>query len=78
MRDIKSYVKAKGYMKSLAFDYAATDLPDFRNELSDHLNCGDQSTVIVFLGTICTSGVETVFQKLQGTSHPAWWIVFRV
>ena len=68
---IKSYVKAKGYMKSFAFDYAATNLPDFRND-------GDQSTVIVLLGTTCTSGVETAFEKLQSTSHPAWWMVFRV
>ncbi len=82
VRDVKAYIKAKGYRASLAVGYAADDDAFIRANVADYFSCGDPATTIDFWGynvyswcgdaTYTTSGYVNYTQQFSSPPVPVF------
>ncbi len=82
VRDMKSYIKSKGY-RDIGVGYAANDNQYIRVSLADYFNCGDPSDAIDFYGynvyswcgdsSYTASGYDTRTQEFESYNIPAFF-----
>lgn len=82
VRDVKAYIKAKGY-RSIPVGYATNDDSDIRLNLAKYFNCGNETDTIDFWGyniyswcgdsSYTKSGYDKRTEEFQQYSKPAFF-----